>query len=225
MKGKLIVIEGNDCSGKETQSRMLIEKLKGDGLAVFELAFPNYDTPTGKIVGGPLLGKKYICDSFFEDVASVNPKVAGLYYVADRLYSLPTIKENLDAGKIVILDRYTFSNMAHQGSKKETPLERREIFDFYEKLEFDMIGLPRPDKVILLHMPYENVVEIMKNREEPLDEMEKNTEHFKHSESTYLELKELFNFDYIPCVKDGLVRSREDISEDVYKLVKEVIDD
>lgn len=225
MEGKLIVIEGNDCSGKETQSNMLKERLKRDGYDVFEMAFPRYDTPTGKIVGGPLLGKSHICETYFEDVVKLNPKVAGLYYVADRLYNLPEIEKNLEEGKVVILDRYTISNMAHQGSKKGTSEERQEIFEFYDKLEFDMLGLPRPDAVILLHMPHENVMEIMKNRDEPLDEVEKSPEHFKRSEDTYLQLKDLYGFKYVSCVNGGNVRTREDISEEVYGLVKEILND
>ena len=94
MKGKLIVIEGTDCSGKETQTKALIERLNGDGIKCVSFSFPNYDSPTGKIVGGPYLGKSYICDGWFEEGAgNVNPKVAALYYAADRLYNIDTIME------------------------------------------------------------------------------------------------------------------------------------
>lgn len=224
MKGKLIVIEGNDCSGKETQCKLLIEKLNKEGYETFNMAFPRYDTPTGAIVGGPLLGKKYICDSFFEDAASVPPKVAGLYYSADRLYHTPEIKKNLEEGKIVVLDRYTTSNMGHQGGKMATPEERREIFEFYDKLEFDMLGLARPDGYILLHMPYENVCELRGVRPENADDVEGNAEYLKHAELAYLEMKDLYGFNYVPCAKDGKVRPIEEISEDVYKFAKEIID-
>ena len=62
MRGKLIVIEGTDCSGKETQTKLAMEKLKNEGIDVVRLSFPNYDSPTGKIVGGPYLGKSYISE-------------------------------------------------------------------------------------------------------------------------------------------------------------------
>ena len=118
MKGKLIVIEGTDCSGKETQSKMLIEKLKQDGYPVEKFSFPMYDTPTGKIVGGPYLGKSYICDGWFKEGADkVDPKVAALYCAADRRYNMDKIVSLLNTGVHVILDRYTYSNMAHQGGK------------------------------------------------------------------------------------------------------------
>ena len=68
-KGKLIVIEGTDCSGKETQTDLLFEALENDGLDIFRFSFPNYASPTGRIVGGPYLGKSYICDGWFPEEA------------------------------------------------------------------------------------------------------------------------------------------------------------
>ena len=77
MKGKLIVIEGTDCSGKETQSNLLIEKLKKENIRIEKFSFPNYNSPTGKIIGGPYLGKSYICEGWFEEGApNVDPKVS-----------------------------------------------------------------------------------------------------------------------------------------------------
>ncbi len=224
MKGKLIIIEGTDCSGKETQCKKLIEKLNGEGYKTFTMPFPRYDTPTGAIIGGPLLGKSHICESFFGDPVSVPPKVAGLYYVADRLYNSSEIVKNLEEGKIVILDRYTTSNMGHQGGKLSTKEERKELYEFYDKLEFDMCGLPRPDGVIFLHMPAQNVFEIRTKRVEELDKVEQNDEYIKAAERAYLEMNDLFGFKYVPCAVEGKTRSIEDIGEDVYKLAKEIID-
>ena len=86
--GKFIVIEGTDCSGKETQSKLLVEKLEKMGKKAIRLTFPNYDSPTGKIVGGPYLGKKEICECWFKEGAvNLDPKVASLYYAADRKYN------------------------------------------------------------------------------------------------------------------------------------------
>ena len=85
--GKIILIEGTDCSGKETQSKMLIDALKEEGYQVESFDFPHYDSPTGRIIGGPYLGKKEICDGWFpEGAANVDAKVASLYYAADRRY-------------------------------------------------------------------------------------------------------------------------------------------
>ena len=116
-KGKIIVIEGTDCSGKQTQSQLLIERLKKDGYKCVSLSFPCYDTPTGKIVGGAYLGKPEICESFFENAVKLDPKIACLYYAADRKYNIGKVLDYIDKGYYVILDRYVTSNLAHQGCK------------------------------------------------------------------------------------------------------------
>ena len=96
-KGKIIVIEGTDCSGKETQSKKLAEALTNNGFKTVRMQFPMYDTPTGQIVGGPYLGKDYICEGFFpEGAAHVDTKVASLYYAADRKYNMPKIMEQIN---------------------------------------------------------------------------------------------------------------------------------
>src|SRR5574344_170376 len=110
MRGKIIVIEGTECSGKDTQTQLLVQRLKREGRKVERLAFPMYDTPTGKIIGGPYLGKEYIGDSWFnEGAVNVDPKVAALYYAADRKYNIRMISDLLDDGYDIILDRYVES--------------------------------------------------------------------------------------------------------------------
>ena len=116
MKNKIITIEGTDCSGKQTQSDLLVKKLAEKNISIYKTSFPNYDTPTGRIIGECCLGKK-IGHSFFpEESANVDPKVMGLYYAADRLYNISKIEEALKE-QSVILDRYVDSNLAHQGGK------------------------------------------------------------------------------------------------------------
>ena len=89
MRGKLIVVEGTDCSGKETQTNLLLTNLHTDNIKVEKFSFPNYQSPTGKIIGGPYLGKSYICEGWFpEGAPQVDPKVAALYYAADRKYNI-----------------------------------------------------------------------------------------------------------------------------------------
>lgn len=224
MRGKLIVIEGNDCTGKETQSRLLKERLESEGIPVFTMAFPRYDTPTGRIIGGPLLGKSYICDSYFENPGEVPPKVASLYYSADRLYNRGEILENLNNGVHVILDRYTTSNMGHQAGKLESKQERDEMFEYFEHLEYDMLELPRPDGVILLHMPYENTLELKKDRSEAPDKVENDEKYLRNAESAYLEMKEKYGFKYVPCTESKKIRAISDINDDVYRFAKEIID-
>lgn len=124
-KGKLIVVEGTDCSGKETQVKRAVARFKEMGLNIYNYSFPMYDTPTGRIVGGPYLGKSYICEGWFpEGATNVDALAASAYYAADRRYNIGIINKHLENGDIVILDRYVESNMAHQGGKLKTPEER-----------------------------------------------------------------------------------------------------
>ena len=227
MKGKLIVIEGTDCSGKETQAKKLITRLENAGFNVFRFSFPCYDSPTGKIIGGPYLGKEHIGPCLFKETSiNVDPLVASSYYAADRRYNIKKIEKHLKKGDIVIVDRYVESNMAHQGGKLKTKEERLKLFQKIALLEFEIMELPKPDAVIFLYMPY-NYACILKEirlKKEGLDASERSAEHLKAAEATYLELCDLYNFIKIPCVKDDALRSIEDISLDVYQQVKKIIE-
>ena len=96
-KGKLIVIEGTDCSGKQTQTDILVENLKKLGVKAISFSFPNYASPTGKIIGEAYLGKH--SESYFtEGIENVDPRISSLYYAADRAYNIDIIKKHLEAG-------------------------------------------------------------------------------------------------------------------------------
>lgn len=221
MNNKLIVIEGTDCSGKETQSNLLIERLKKDGIKIEKLSFPMYDTPTGKIVGGPYLGKKHISEGIFEEgAANVDAKVSSLYFAADRRYNSYKIRKLLDNGFNVLLDRYVESNMAHQGGKLHTKEERLAMYKWLEDLEYGLLELPRPNLTIFLYMPYQYALELKKNRKEEPDQLELSEEHLINAENAFLELVELYGFSKINCIQKGKIRSKEDINEEIYSLVK-----
>lgn len=220
MRGKLIVIEGTDCSGKETQTKLLIKKLREDNIKVDNFSFPNYNSPTGRIIGGPYLGKEYISDSFFEEGPThVDPKVAALYYAADRKYNINKITFLLDNGANVILDRYIYSNMAHQGGKIYDKNEREEMYDWLEKLEFDLLDLPKPDIAVFLHMPTEKAQILKEGREEAADGHEKDIDHLKHAEESYVELAKRYNMHEVKCVHEDIIRSIDDINDEVYNYV------
>ena len=221
MKGKLIVIEGTDCSGKETQTNLLIERLARDNIKVFKYSFPNYDSPTGRIVGGPYLGKSYICEGWFPETASeVDPKVASLYYAADRKYNIKDIMEKLDAGINVVLDRYIYSNMAHQAGKISNKTERNKMYKWLEKLEFNLLELPHADIRIFLHMPFEASLKLKANRAEALDQLESGKEHLLKAETAYIELAEKYAFYSIECANGEDVRTISDINNDLYDYVR-----
>lgn len=219
-RGKLIVIEGTDCSGKETQSNRLHDYLNKMGIKTAKMQFPMYDSPTGKIVGGPYLGKSHICDSYFpEGAAHVQPKVAALYYTADRVYNIHKVTEKLDKGYNVILDRYVESNMAHHAGKLKGEIEQNEMINWLDKLEYGFLGLPRPDKTIFLHMPYEAAKKLKEGREEKPDGHEKSPEHLISAEKTYLKLAKKYFYDTVECVDGDRIKSIDEISDEVINIV------
>lgn len=232
MRGKLIVIEGTDCSGKETQAKLLAKALNESNIKTVHLSFPNYETPTGKIIGSCYLGREELCKEllqsntgWFEEGASqVDGLVSSLYYAADRKYNIDKIENLLKKGIHVILDRYTFSNMAHQGGKIETQEERFHFFKKIDILEFDLLELPKPDLVLLLHVPYQVTLALQETRKESRDQNEKDNNHIKRAEQTYLELKALYHFQLIECTKDLKMRQVQEIHQEILSQVKDVLE-
>lgn len=231
-RAKIIVIEGTDGSGKETQSNKLFDYYVNKGYKVKKVSFPVYSSPTGKIVGGPYLGKKEIEDTYFpETSARVDPLVSSLYYAADRRYNfLAEIEDELYNNDIVILDRYTTSNMGHQVGKAKTKEKRMKILKFIETLEFDLCELPRPDIVIFLHMPFEASRDLRKGREYG-DGNENSESHLRSAEESYLEIASLQGWHYINAIKSKKygsvsdIKSIDEISEEVIKAVEEVLNE
>lgn len=225
-KGKLIVIEGTDCSGKETQTNLLLKRLNSENIKVEKFSFPNYQSPTGKIIGGPYLGKSYIGECWFNEGATkVDPKVASLYYAADRKYNIHKITWLLDNGVNVILDRYVYSNMAHQGGKIDDKEKRLEMYNWLDNLEFNLLELPKANIKVFLHMPYEQAVILKKSRLEKPDQHELDVDHLKSAEASYLELADKYTFKTIECTESDNIRTIEDINEELYNFVKKEIQD
>lgn len=224
MLGKLIVIEGTDCSGKETQSKLLIEKLRNEGVQIDIYSFPSYETPTGKIIGGPYLGKDYICEGWFKEGASkVDPKVASLYYAADRKYNIYKINWLLENGINVILDRYVYSNMAHQAGKLDDKNERKAMYEWLDNLEFKLLELPKPDISVFLHMPLDKIEKLKKGRDESLDQHELDKNHLKLAEKAYFELADIYNFKTIECCINDEIRTIDDINDELFNYVIDYI--
>ena len=221
MSGKIIVIEGTDSSGKETQTKLLEERLISEGKKCIHFSFPMYNTPTGKIIGEAYLGKSDMGNSLFEEGAiNVDPKVVCLYYAADRKYNMPEILKYLEDDYYVLLDRYTTSNLAYQGSKIEDSEERFNMYQWIDKLEYWLLQLPKPDKTIFLHVPYKFSKELKKNRE-ITDEYEKTEDYLKKAEQAYIELSELYNWDIVNCVENDSLKSIEEINNEIYNKVIE----
>lgn len=214
----LICIEGVDCSGKETQSKLLAQALIKEGKSVARFSFPFYETATGKIIANQYLGK-HEQSLFNEGAVNVDPTVASLYYAADRKYNLPIIQKALKEHDVVILDRYVYSNMAHQGCKLSR-VEREKFFNFIESLEFKLLSLPVPDLTIFLYLPLELTSKLKREREELPDGHEQDETYLARAEETYLSLAQKFDFKQINCSQSGNILSKEDIAEKVLALVK-----
>ena len=227
----LIVIEGTDCSGKKTQSKKLKEYLTSIGRKVVLYSFPMYDTPTGKIVGGPYLGKKSIGVGYFPETSPlVDPKVSSLYYAADRKYNINKILNDLNNGYDVILDRYLFSNMAHQGGKIQDKEKRNEMYEWLYKLEVELLELPLPDIKIFIHMPFEATCILKNDRAESLDQNEESDKHLKDSIRAYIEIAEKYDFKVIEAIRNNNdkitrenIKSIDEISEEIRNIINNLL--
>ena len=219
-RGKLIVIEGSDCSGKTTQINLLLERLRQEGVDFEVFDFPDYKTPTGKIVSMYLENK-------FGPANELDPKIASLFYAHDRFSQKHKIENALRGGKFVILDRYVESNMGHQGGKIVDKEKREEFFKWLEELEYGNFGIPKPDAVIFFYMPF-GVGKVLKKRRDEekglqgnvkQDGHEDNPEHQKNAETAYLHLAGFYGWIKINCAPDGTIQSLrkpEEIAEEVW---------
>ena len=229
MSAKIITIEGTDCSGKETQSKILESTLRSNGYKVKRFSFPQYEEATGKIVGGPYLGKPEIGECVFnEGAVNVDPIVASLYYAADRRYSfLKNIEDEMERNDVIILDRYVTSNLGHQGSKIHDKDKQDRFFDLIFELEYAVCELPQSDITIFLHMPLEAAKVLKKNRTS-LDQHELSDSHLTQAELTYLRLYKKYGWKYINCLKEEFrdfdsIKTPETISKEIYESVSEVL--
>ena len=148
--GYIIVIEGTDGSGKQTQSIKLYERLKSEGYSVIRQSFPNYESDSSAPV------KMYLGGQLCKSASELDAKQTSVLFAVDRLCTyMKELKEHYEAGGIIILDRYTQSNMLHQAGKIHDRYERDKFLDWLDKFEFEELKLPRADKVIFLDVPPE----------------------------------------------------------------------
>jgi dTMP kinase len=223
-KGAFIVLEGSDGSGKATQVKLLQDRLEAAGYEVEVFAFPRYDQPSSHFI------KEYLKGAYGL-ASTVNPYTASLFYALDRYEAAPKIREALEAGKIVLADRYAGSNMAHQGSKFVNAAERRGFFVWAESIEFQMLGIPRPDINIFLRVPAEVSIQLLTNRpakdagSNVADQHERNLEHLKAAVETYDMLCQLFVVDYksIDCVKAGQIMDRQAIHARIWQVAEPLL--
>lgn len=221
MKGTLIVLEGIDGSGKETQASLLEKKLKEKGREVMHISFPDYESPSSALV------KMYLNGDFGKNPEDVNPYAASLFYAVDRFASYRMKwKDFYQKGGIIIADRYTTSNMVHQMTKYEDKKARKDFLSWLEKTEYEELELPVPDLVILLDIPLavsENLVKERARQGGSMDIHEQHLDYLRKCHDAYQELVNLYGWKRIPCTEEGKLRTIEDIGEDVEKAAAEVM--
>lgn len=223
MKGKLIIIEGSDGSGKATQTRLLVERLRKNGKSVKSVSFPDYDSESSALV------KMYLRGDFGNEADAVNPYAASAFYAVDRFASYQMQwKQFLQEGGIVIADRYTTSNMLYQMIKIQIRSEKETYLNWLEDFEFNKMGLPRPDCVILLDVPLEVTEQLMAQRVgktggQTGDIHEKDESFLRRCHEAYDMLANKYDWYRIACTLQQKMRSAQDIHEDVYQQVMHIL--
>ncbi len=217
-KGKFIVIEGTDGSGKTTQTEALLRRLKKDGISSESIRFPQYE----KNLFGSLI--RECLDGKHGDFISVDPKIASVLYACDRFETISKIKNWLKEGKVIIADRYVSSNQIHQGGKIKDEKERAKFLDWLGAMEYDTLGVIKPDTVFYLSMPYEISLELISNRKGTKDAADSNFEYLKNSKEAgeYMVSRENF-WTKIDCAPKGKLLAKEEIADLVWKKVSSVI--
>lgn len=222
--GKLLIIEsGSDASGKATQTKKLYDRLISEGYNCIRITFPDYESDSSALV------KMYLNGQFGKNPEDVSPYVASTFYAADRYASFKTKWEQVyNEGTIIISDRYTTSNMVHQAAKMNDS-EKEKFLNWLYDLEFNLYGIPKPDKVIFLNVEPEVSQRLMKDRmnkitgESEKDIHESNPEYLRKSYENSLQIAEKYGWTKINCSKDNNLREIDDIHEEIYSLVQDVI--
>ena len=221
--GKLIVLEGTDGSGKSTQFRLLTEHLQQDDKVFQKLVFPQYSEPSSALI------RMYLGGEFGSNPSDVNAYAASAFYAVDRYASYKKgWGQWYEDGGLILSDRYTTSNAVHQASK-EPRENRQEFLKWLYEFEYDRLGLPRPDLTIYLDVPTAFTEQMMRTREQATntqaDIHEKDMEYLATCRETGKAAAAYYGWNVIQCVRDGVMRSREDIHEEIYRLVRQCLED
>ncbi|MGL4999759.1 MAG: dTMP kinase [Cetobacterium sp.] len=223
-KGKLIVIEGTDSSGKETQTALLFERLLYKIENIRKISFPNYESPACEPV------KMYLAGEFGTDATAVNPYPVSTMYAIDRYASYKKDWGSFyNAGGVIVTDRYTTSNMVHQASKIDNPSQKEDYLNWLEDLEYNKMGIPRPDLVIFLNMPTETAQILMAERKNKItgeskkDIHEKDIEYLKKSHKNATEISRKYSWAEVKCVENNQLKTIEEISNEIFEIVKRAL--
>lgn len=226
-KGLFLVLDGNDGSGKATQSRLLQQRLSEANVDSLMMDFPAYDRNFfGAFIGECLAGKH-------GDFLHADPSLASLPYALDRLESSTVIRTAIDSGQIVIADRFTSSNQIHQGGKIADENDRDTFLSWLDRMEHEVLQIPRPDLIIYLQVPVEISLELLQKKRatknqhlgvNARDTVEEDRTYLERSHETanWLATKQT-NWKIIDCAAGGSMRPIEDIQSQVRQIVDEAM--
>lgn len=221
--GKLIVIEGTDGSGKSTQFKLLTERIAREGYEFQRLVFPQYQEESSALI------RMYLGGEFGTKPSDVNAYAASAFYAVDRYASYKKVWGRwYENGGLVLSDRYTTSNAVHQASK-EPEEKQAEFLKWLYEFEYDKLGLPAPNLTIYLDVPTDFTEKMMRSREAATnthaDIHEQDLEYLATCRRTGKAAAKFYNWTVIDCVRDGAMRSIEDIHEEIYRHVLNCLED
>lgn len=221
-KGRLIVIDGTDGSGKATQTQLLVEELKTNNYPVEMVDFPQYGSKSAGLIEEYLNGK----------YGQVGPEAASIFYAIDRFDASFKIKEWLATGKIVIANRYVTANAGHQGGKIKDDYDRLKFFKWLDNLEYAVFNIPKPDLNIILHVPAEMAQKLVDKKSaaartyangKKRDLHEADLKHLKNAEKVYMEIAKLFpNTKLVECVDGAKLLGPSEVHNKVWELVRRI---
>ena len=221
-KGKLLVLEAGDGSGKATQTKMLRERLVAEDRCVRQVEFPDYASPSSALV------RMYLGGDFGERASEVNAYAASAFFAVDRYASFQTKwRADLEAGAIVLADRYTTANMVHQAVKIEDAAEREAFLAWLEDFEYGKLALPRPDLVLFLDMDPAVSRRLIAARAAASgaarDIHERDEDYLVRCHRASINLAARCGWQRIRCSEAGEPLSREAVHEKIYEAVRRIL--
>lgn len=218
-EGKLIVIEGAcDGIGKTTQYNLLHDRLLKDNNKVTSHHFPSYETYQGKPVERYLKGE-------YGALKDLSPYFVNSLYANDRAVTWHTkLKDCYEKGNIILLDRYTTSSLIYQSALIDDMDEKKKFIDYVMDFEYNKIGIKKPDSVIFLYAPFDLVHKMRLERKQNEgvinDIHESNTNFMKKVYENAMFIADYLSWDKVKCNTGNKMRKIEDISDEVYALVR-----
>lgn len=228
-KGKLVVIDGADGSGKATQTKLLVARLKKEGYRVATFDFPRYEENFfGSLIGNAIKGEH-------GDFVHLDPYIASTLYACDRFETRPKIESALRSGKVVVLDRYVSSNQLHQAGKVQAIKERRVFLRWLDEMEHRVFALPRPDVILYLDVPQWVSARLLKEqiardkkaylKKGGRDTVEEDAEYLAQARQSALKLlKEQKSWERVVCTNtQGDLFPPEAVHEKIWKTIEPIL--